>query len=104
MNSKKQYFVTVDTEDIRTMSIPDSGIEYEVHANADEIKEIEMLFVEKRKNAKQAVKYLGKPFDEWGADDERNEYDHHLMRIYQKIYDLGTTTTKEKIKEIGLFK
>ncbi|ASN05736.1 hypothetical protein CFK40_12310 [Virgibacillus necropolis] len=102
MNARKQYFVTVDTEDIREMSIPDSGIEYEIYADADEIKEVEMLFMEKRKKGKQAVEYIGKPFDEWGADDKRNKYDEYLVRIYQKVYDLGTSTTKEKIAEIGL--
>lgn len=102
MNEKKQYFVTVDKEDIREMSIPESGTEYEIYASPNEIKEMEMLFVEKGKNAKDAVKFLGKPFDEWGADDERNGYEANLIKIYQKLYDLGTPATKEKIKEIGL--
>lgn len=63
-----------------------------------------MLFDEKRKNAKGAVKYLKKPFDEWGANDERNGYETNLIKIYQKVYDLGTTSTKEKVEEIGLLK
>lgn len=104
MNEKKQYFVTVDKEDIREISIPESGIEYEVYASPNERKEIEMLFVEKDKSAKGAVEFLGKPFDEWGADDERNRYDNNLIKVYQKIYELGTPSTKEKIKETGLLK
>ncbi|ASK63502.1 hypothetical protein CFK37_15735 [Virgibacillus phasianinus] len=104
MTERNQYFVAVDTEDIRDMSIPGNGTEYEIYANSDEIKEIETLFMAKNKNAKQAVKFLSKPFDEWGADDERNEYDQNLVRIYQKIYHLGTIATKKKIEEIGLFK
>lgn len=104
MNDKKQYFVNVDTEEIREISIPDSGIEYEIIASFDEIKEIELLLIEKRKNAKQAVEYVKKPFDEWGADEERNKYESDVMSLYKRIYDLGTITTKEKIKEIGLFK
>lgn len=105
MNEKKQpYFVTIDTEEIRETSIPDSGIEYEIFASADEIKEIKLLFTEKRKRAKQAVQYIRNPFDEWGADEERTQYNHHLIEIYQKVYELGTSSTKEKIKEIGLFK
>lgn len=102
MNKKRHYFVTIDKGDIREMSIPDNSVEYEIHATPEEMKEVEMLFVEKRKNAKDAAKFIGKPFDEWGADDERNEYETNLIKIYQKIYNLGTLTTKEKIKEIGL--
>lgn len=86
------------------MSIPESGIEYEIYATPDEMKEIEMLFVEKRKSAKNALKYIGKPFDEWGVDDERNRYDKSLIKIYEKVYEHGVPITKEKINEIGLLK
>ncbi|GGB30174.1 hypothetical protein F3157_13350 [Virgibacillus dakarensis] len=102
MNQKKTYFVTVDTEDIREVSIPESGIEYEISATPEEIKEIEMLFMNKDKNAKKAVKFLGKPFDEWGADKERGSYDDHLMTIYQRLYDLGTEETRKRIKELDI--
>lgn len=104
MIEKKHYFVRIDKEEIRDMSIPESGIEYEIYATPDEMKEIEILFAEKHKNAKGAVKFLGEPFDEWGADDERSDYETSLIKIYQKVYQLGTPTTKEKIKEIGLEK
>lgn len=75
MTEKKHFFVTVDTQDIREMSIPDSGIEYEIIANQNEIEEMEDLFRKKNKNAKDAAKFLAKPFDEWGADDEREAYE-----------------------------
>ncbi|WP_234028578.1 hypothetical protein [Lentibacillus sp. Marseille-P4043] len=100
---RKTYFVTVDTEDIREVSVPESGIEYEIKATQEEIKEIQMLFSKKDKNAKNAVKYLGKPFDEWGADDERTKYGNHLFSIYRKLYTLGTEKTKKKINELNLF-
>ncbi|PAV29990.1 hypothetical protein CIL05_08925 [Virgibacillus profundi] len=103
MDMRKHYFVTVDTQDIREISIPDSGIEFEIIASQNEIEEIEKLFMKKNKNAKKAVQYLAKPFDERGADSEREGYDEHLMEIYRKINELGTMQTKEKIKEIGLF-
>ena len=102
-NVRKHYFITVDTEDIREISIPDSGIEYEIIASENEIKEIENLFKEKNQNAKDAVKFLAKPFDEWGADDERSAYGEHLIEIYRKIYHLGTEETKEKINELSIF-
>lgn len=103
MEDRKHYFVTVDTNEIRKMSIPGGGIEFEIIASHKEILEIQELFKRKDKNAKNAVKYLAKPFDEWGADDERNRYDNHLMSIYRKLNELGTVETKSKIKEIGIF-
>ncbi|MEN1966886.1 hypothetical protein WMZ97_02310 [Lentibacillus sp. N15] len=102
MTSRKTYFVTVDTEDIREISLPENGIEYEINATPEEVKAIKMLFMKKNKNEKDAVKYLGKPFDEWGADTERNNYDAHIIAIYDKLYELGTNETKNKIKELHL--
>lgn len=102
MAERKHYFVTIDTEDIRETSVPD-GIEYEVLATQDEISEIRELFNEKEKDSKNAVKYLAKPFNECGADDERRKYDDHLVTIYQRIYELGTEETKANIRELGIF-
>ncbi|WP_373896007.1 hypothetical protein ACUL41_10500 [Virgibacillus natechei] len=102
MAERKNYFVTVDTEDIREVSIPGNEIEYEIIATHDEVEEIEELFMKKDTDAKNATKYIGKPFDEWGADDERKIYDDHLINIYQRINELGTDKTKSKIKELGI--
>lgn len=99
----KNYFVTVDTQDIREMSIPDSGIEFEIIANPEEVKDIEKLFMAKNKNGRKAVKYINKPFNELEVDNERYNYDDHLITIYRRVYELGTTETKEKINQLGLF-
>ncbi|WP_099158086.1 hypothetical protein [Virgibacillus ndiopensis] len=103
MPDRNTFYVTVDTQEIREMPIPESGIEYEIEASQEEIKQIQVLFREKNTNATNAVKYLAKPFDEWGADAERNKYDEHLVTIYRRLYELGTAETKRKINEIGLF-
>ncbi|WP_255585127.1 hypothetical protein [Virgibacillus saliphilus] len=102
MPERKNYYVTVDTEEIREVSIPDNEIEYEIIATYDEKEEIEALFRMKDKNAKNAAKYIGKPFDEWGADDERKTYDDRLISIYQRLYALGTDETRSKIKKLGI--
>lgn len=102
MTERKTYFITVDTEDIRETSIPD-GIEYEVYASQSEINEIKELFDKKDQDTKNAVKYLAKPFNEWGADDERQKYDDHLIMIFRRIYDLGTEETKKNISKMGIF-
>ena len=68
------------------------------------MKEVEMLFDEKRKNAKGAVKYLKKPFDEWGANDERNGYETNLIKIYQKVYDSWYYLYKRKSRRNRVIK
>ncbi|HLR66134.1 hypothetical protein [Virgibacillus alimentarius] len=102
MTERKSYFVTVDKDDIRETSVKD-GIEYEIYASPEELNEIKELFDEKDNDVKNTVKYLAKPFNERGADDERNNYDYHLLTIYRRIYDLGTVETKAEIKALGIF-
>lgn len=102
MEDKKHYFVTIDTKQINEVSVPDSGIEFEIIANKKEVEDIEALFREKDEDSKNAAKYLAKPFNEWGADDERSRYDAHLVNLYRKLHELGTEETKEKINELGI--
>jgi hypothetical protein len=102
LTDKKRYFVTIDTQDIREMPIPDAHIEYEIIANENELKELKELFRKKDKNAKDAAEYIGKPFDEWGADEERESYDQYLIDIYKRIYALGSADTKDQIEELGI--
>lgn len=103
MTERKSYFVAVDFKEIREMSIPDNEIEFEILATRKEVKELEELFRDTRKDGKKAAEYLGKPFDEWGADDKRLNYDEHLIKIYRFIYGVGTPETKEKIEQLKLF-
>jgi len=99
---KKRFFVTVDTQQIRETSIPDGHVEFEVSADETELEELRELFRQKDKNASDAVGYIGKPFDEWGADEKRESYDQYQIDIYKKIYELGTQETKNKIGELGI--
>ncbi|MEC5422704.1 hypothetical protein QGM71_04240 [Virgibacillus sp. C22-A2] len=103
MTNKKHYYVTVDKQEIRDISIPDNGVEYKIIANQKEKEEIEELFRAKDKNEKDAVKFLAKPFDEWGADDKREDYDNKMIELYRKVYELGTSETKREINNLGLF-
>lgn len=103
MTGRKHFFISIDTEDIREISVPE-GIEYEVIATQDEINGLRNLFHQKNMSTKGAIKFLAKPFNETGADEERRQYDTHLMAIFQCIHDLGTEETKEEIKELGIIK
>jgi len=102
MGGKKYYFVTIDTQDIRTMSIPDSGIEYEIIADEKEIEEIKELFHAQNRETFGALGFLAKPFDEWGVDDRRAAYDIELVRLYRKIFELGSEKTRNQIREMNI--
>lgn len=98
---RKSYFVSLDKETINDVSVPDTN-EYEIKATECEIKELNVLFKEKDKREKNAVEYLAKPFNEWGADEERKAYDSYLMTIYKHLYKLGTPETKQKITRMRI--
>ncbi|WP_390308128.1 hypothetical protein [Virgibacillus sediminis] len=102
MAEKKYYYVTVDTEEVREVSVPDSGIEFEIYATEGQVEELRQLFIKRNKRAVDASNYVHKPFDEWGADEERASYDKYMVEIYRKVYELGTARTKEKINELGI--
>lgn len=103
MTDRKSYFVSLEKAHISEVSVPDST-EYEILATEDELKQLEQLFNQKEDHEKKAVEFLAKPFNEWGADDERDAYDTKLIDIYNLIYQLGTNETKEKINKMGLRK
>lgn len=56
---RNKYFVTVDTEEISEVSLPDNGIEYEIYATPEEVKEIEVLFARKEKMQKMQLNSWG---------------------------------------------
>lgn len=100
----KHYFVTVENGEIREVPVPDSGTSYEIIASSEEVKGLQMLFKDRETHTKKAVNYLNKPFDEWGVDRERNQFDDALMGIYREIYNLGTEETRKNIEEMGILK
>lgn len=103
MLETKLYYVAVDTADIRKNSLPDAGIEFEILATDNDIKQLEDLFMKRKRFGDNATSYLNKPFNEWGADAEREAYSEMIAAIYKKVYELGTPETKRKIDEMGIF-
>jgi len=103
MTEKKHYYVSVDKQDITDVPIPDHGIEYEIVANASEVEELQQLFMSAAKHEKNAAKFIAlRPFDEWGADAEREGYSDNIIKVYETLYKLGTVETKDKISQLGI--
>lgn len=105
MTDKNNYFVAVKTKEVREMPIDDDQVEFEIIATEDEVKEILELFHKMDNNSKETMQYIIKdPFDEWSADDERDEYEKNLELVYKRLFEFGTFDTKDKIKKLGIIK
>lgn len=92
----KRYFVTVNTAEIREVSIPDD-IEFEIMATQEDILEIQTLFSRMDQEEKSGLAYIVRPFNENIVDDKRDQYNDDLIKIYELLYRLGTEETKESI-------
>ncbi|MFC4023162.1 hypothetical protein ACFOUV_04930 [Oceanobacillus longus] len=105
MSDLKRYFVTVDTKEIREISIDDNQVEYEIMADEQDLIRIKQMFSSMEKESKDAIEDSHfRPFDEEKVENERDTYEDSLMDVYKRLYELGTDETKEKIKELGIIK
>lgn len=99
---KKTYYIAVHDGEITDIDTPTGEHKYEIEATNEEIKEIEILISRKRKHSGDATKFLAKPFNEQGVDNERQSHDDEQKKIYKMIYKLGTLKTKNELNELGI--
>jgi hypothetical protein len=97
---KKRYYVTVGSGEI----LPDKTLsewEFEIDATPEEARQLEEIF----ENADDASMYnfwkAHVPFQE-ETEDDTETYNSSLKHIYEKIYELGTKTTKEHIRSMRI--
>src|SRR5699024_1548584 len=102
MNERKYYVVDLDAMEVREILI-DDGIEFEIIATPDEVKEIEILFDKMKDDSIESLKSILIPFNEQKVDAERESYDSHLISIFRMIYDLATEKSKSKVVSLTLF-
>ncbi|WP_053219679.1 hypothetical protein [Virgibacillus senegalensis] len=103
MSEKRKYYVKVDSGEVKTVPAFDNSVEYEIEGDYEDKLSLENLFHEQHlAGSRSAELHYEAPFQEVKADQERKKYDDEMLNIYQRIYELGTPETKEKIKEIGI--
>lgn len=102
MSERKRYIVDIDAMEVREVVLED-GIEYEILATYEEVKQIENLFNDLKDDTAESLKYLLLPFNERAVDSERESYNEHLLEIFRIINDLGTKKTKENIAAMRIF-
>ncbi|QTM99403.1 hypothetical protein ERJ70_08865 [Sediminibacillus dalangtanensis] len=103
MSENKKYYVKVDTGEVLSSPTYDNSVEYEIEGDYEDKLSLENLFHEQHlAGSRSAELHYEAPFQEVKADQERKKYDDEMLNIYQRIYELGTPETKEKIEEIGI--
>lgn len=95
---KQLYYVNLNPtsmQDIHSMRINDGQlVEYEIEATQEQRNALEKMLREMKSDAIG----VGNIFSNTNLDD----YQHGLNNIYQELYRLGTTETKQQIEEINL--
>lgn len=99
---KKKYFVSVQARTIM-LNQGDAGYELEVFATEEEVEVLQILFADMTAVDNASMIRSGIPGIPYHFDAENDDYDYYLELIYKKIYELGTETTKNHIREMELF-
>lgn len=102
MSERKRFVVDMDGMEVREIVL-DDGIEYEIIATYEEVKQIEKLFEKLKDDTAESLKSLFLPFNEGKVDDEREVYNEHLIEIFRIVKNLGTKKTKENIASMKVF-
>lgn len=99
---KKTYYVVPQTKEILEAPVEHLP-EYEIEANIEEVEEIRELLKAIYDNDFET--YIDAHF--WLIEESHNDndrYDQAFFTLYNKLYELGTDETKQKIKSLGFIK
>ncbi|MGY4690542.1 hypothetical protein [Salibacterium sp. K-3] len=101
---KKTYYVNlnpISMDDISRMKIPDSNlIQYEIEADEEELEQLDFLLGETQDHDLESRNlFTFRHFDESIEETDRHEFQRGMDHVLQKIYDLGTPETKQKMRE-----
>ncbi|KIL75720.1 hypothetical protein [Bacillus badius] len=99
---KNVYYIAIETGEIMRKPTV-SPWSFKIYASDEEITSLRELF-----DANYSVE-IGNflrahiPYREYHKDSGNDQYDDHLRKIYQMIYELGDEEAKQHIEEMGDF-
>lgn len=104
---KQKYYVNLhqlSMDAISPVKIPDPAlIQYEIEATPEELQQMEFVLEETQSHDMELRNlFTLRHFDDNLADEDRNEFQSGLNKVFEMIYKLGTPETKRQIEEIGL--
>ncbi len=80
----------------------DAYYDFELQATKEEITQLQNLLDELGSHDMEGFNESHLPLLSTTAEEANMKYQESLNAVYQKIYELGTTKTKQQIKELGI--
>jgi hypothetical protein len=98
---KKSYFASVQSKTV-SETADDTIHQFEILANSAEISELKTLF--DSESSVDEIALVSMPITAFSSHPEESnqEYDSYLIRIFNKLYELGTLKTREHISEMNI--
>ncbi len=89
---------------ISDVKIDDSTlIQYEIEATPEELENLQHLLTETQAHDMELRNlFTFRHYDDKLADDDRKEFQNGLTHTFQRLYELGTPETKQRIEEIHM--
>ncbi|GIN42397.1 hydrolase [Heyndrickxia oleronia] len=100
---KNTYYINIGSGEI-SRSSTDSPWNFKIEATDDEITKLRQIF-----DANYDIEIANffrshVPALEYHHDKSNDDYDKHMIEVYQMIYDLGDETARQHIDQIGILK
>jgi hypothetical protein len=98
---KKPYYISVQARTI-TEDQGDTGYELEINATPDEIERLNSMFEDMSYFDNGSFLKAHLYAYPYSIDPENDGYDYYLRDVYQFLYELGTSETKQHIENAKL--
>lgn len=103
MDTKRKYYVQIDTGYINPTPTPDQPAEFEIEATYEEMLSVkELLHKRDQAGSRSAEYHFEAPFQESKTESKKEEYDIYMEKVYRRLHELGTSDTKRGIEETGI--
>ncbi|MDL4840192.1 hypothetical protein [Aquibacillus rhizosphaerae] len=99
---KKTYFISIDAGRIDKAKLDKNHTYFEVKVEENELYDLEFLLREVLSIDKDAKPVFSQPLSENDVDNERNDFQTKIEKLYRKIYEVGTEQTKSDISSLGI--
>ncbi|WP_052343864.1 hypothetical protein [Bacillus massiliigorillae] len=95
------YYVDVQSGRI-SVNTPEQGGHFVIHATNEQYEEINQIVNELYHHDVQTYIRSHIPFLEYHHDKANDQYDHSLIQLYEKLYELGDEGTRNYIESMNI--
>ncbi|GGE25979.1 hypothetical protein GCM10011571_30140 [Marinithermofilum abyssi] len=102
---KKKYYVSVHSGEISGEISQQKGAspyQFEIEADEDEVRDLHALMTRNAEADTKTFWISHIPFLSKDQKGQSADYEDTLQSIYDRVYQLGTDTTKRQMKEMNL--